>query len=87
MRGALKITFHDGSFEYFEVAPVGERADFAERLRSFLAAPNVTLLLPDELVVIPSGSIREISITRTALPEDQLADIPGVLAGAKRIVG
>lgn len=86
MRGALKITFHDGAFEYFEVAPVGERADFAERLRSFLAAPNVTLLLQDQLVVIPSGSIREISITRTAIKEDQLADIPGVLA-AKRIVG
>jgi len=50
------------------VAPVAERADFAERLRAFLAAPNVTLLLPDKLVVIPSGSIREFSITRTTIP-------------------
>jgi hypothetical protein len=76
LRGHLHTDGEAHSFDPFEVAPVAERADFAERLRAFLAAPNVTLLLPDKLVVIPSGSIREFSITRTTIPEDQLADIP-----------
>jgi len=89
MRGALKITFNDGSHEYFEVDPVGDRPAFVDNLKTFLASPNVTLILDNEFVIIPSTSIRQISITRagTSLNEAELDAIPGVLLGAKRIVG
>jgi hypothetical protein len=68
---------------------VGVNVDFTKTLRSFLAAPTVTLILENEVLILPSTSIREISITRTesALPLDELHEIPGVLVGAKRILG
>jgi hypothetical protein len=88
MRGALKITFHDGSHEFFEVDPIGSREDFVERFRAFLGAPNVSLVLENEILVIPGTSIREISITRSRdLPAKQLAELPGVLVGARRVLG
>jgi hypothetical protein len=88
MRGALKLTFNAGKTEYFEVDPVGVDIDFAKSLRAFLAAPTVTLILENEVLVLPSTSIREISITRSEseLPLAALHAIPGVLVGAKRIL-
>jgi hypothetical protein len=88
MRGALKITYNDGDHDYFEVDPVGDNPNFVENLKTFLASPNVTLILENEVVVIPSTSIRQISISRAGnLPFAELDAIPGVLLGAKRIVG
>jgi hypothetical protein len=88
MQGALKITYLDGNVEYFEVEPVGGQADMATRLKSFLASPNVSLFCGDELIVIPSTSIRSLSITRTGnLPEAELAAMPGVIMGARRVLG
>jgi hypothetical protein len=88
MQGALKITFMDGSDEYFEVEPIGGQADLVTRLKTFLASPNVTLFCGDEMIVIPSTSIRSLSITRSGdLPEAELAAIPGVIVGARRVVG
>ena len=89
MRGALKVTFIDGTVEYFEVDPVGGSGDFANNLKAFLANPHITLLLDDELVVIPSSSIRSISITRlTDQPGmEELFTMPGVMTSVKRIVG
>lgn len=90
MRGMLKITFMDGTIEYFDVDPVGDDPDMVQNLKTFLAAPDVTLFLDNELVVIPSTAIRTISITRSAttpLPTDELNHIPGVLVGVKRVVG
>lgn len=88
MRGALKITYNDGDHDYFEVDPVGDNPNFVENLKTFLASPNVTLILENEVVVIPSTSIRQISISRAGnLPLAELDAIPGVLLGAKRIVG
>ncbi len=89
MRGALKVTYIDGAVEYFEVDPVGGAPDFAENLKAFLANPHITLLLDEELVVIPSTSIRSISITRlTEQPDmDALLTMPGVLTSVKRVVG
>ena len=89
MRGALKVTYIDGAVEYFEVDPVGGTSDFADNLKAFLANPHITLILADELVVIPSTSIRSISITRlTDQPDmDKLFALPGVLTSVKRIVG
>ena len=89
MRGALKLTYIDGSEEYYEVDPVGDGPDIAGRLQTFLASPNITLFLADELVIIPSTSIRHISITREGSNEatEKLADIPGVLTGVTRIMG
>ena len=89
MRGALKVTYVDGAVEYFEVDPVGGSADFADNLKAFLANPHVTLLLDDELVVIPSSSIRSISITRLSEQPglEELFKMPGVLTSVKRIVG
>jgi hypothetical protein len=88
MQGALKITFMDGSEEYFEVEPVDGQADLVTRLKTFLASPNVTLFCGDEMIVIPSTSIRSLSITRAGdLPEAELATMPGVIVGARRVVG
>ena len=55
----------------------------------FLASPNLTLVLPNEILIIPSTSIRHISVTRSGatLPEEELDAIPGVFLGAKRILG
>jgi len=87
MKGALKITYNDGTDEFWEVAPVGGAADFVDDLRAFLASPNVTLITEREVVIIPSTSIRQIAISRTdELPEQELDAIPGVLVGAKHIV-
>ncbi len=89
MRGALKVTYVDGSDEFYEVDPVGDAPDLARNLREFLAQPSLTLVLPNEILVIPSSSIRHISVTRSSatLPEEELDTIPGVFLGAKRIVG
>ena len=89
MRGALKVTFIDGTAEYFEVDPVGGSSDFAANLKAFLANPHVTLMLDDELIVIPSTSIRSISITRLSDQPgmEELFAMPGVLTSVKRIVG
>jgi hypothetical protein len=88
MQGALKITFMDGKVEYYEVDPVGGEVDMAARLKRFLESPNLSIFCGDELIVIPSTSIRSLSITRTGdLPEAELADMPGVLVGARRVVG
>jgi len=89
MRGALKITYNDGTEEYYEVDPVGDAPNFVENLKTFLSSPHVTLVLDNELLVIPSTSIRQISISRSSaqLPLAELDAIPGVLIGAKRIVG
>ena len=89
MRGALKVTFIDGSAEYFEVDPVGGSMDFADNLKAFLSNPHITLLLDEELVVIPSTSIRSISITRLSEQQnlEKLFAIPGVLTSVKRIMG
>ena len=88
MRGALKLTYVDGTEEYYEVDPVGDNPRIAERLQAFLASPNVTLIMDGEILIIPSTSIRHISLTRSdaELPEDKLQEIPGVVVGAKRIV-
>jgi hypothetical protein len=89
MRGSLKITFMDGSHEYFEVDPVGGSDDLALNLENFLASPNVTLLLANEMLIYPSTGIRSISITRVehSVPDETLQSIPGVLLGVKRVVG
>ena len=90
MRGAVEITYNDGSQEYFEVDLAdAAQPNFAERLRAFIAAPTVTLVLQDQVMVIPSTSIRHVSITRAEGPIDRasLGEIPGVLFGARRIHG
>jgi len=89
MRGALKVTYIDGTEEYYEVDPVGDNPDFVKNLQIFLTAPNLTLVLSNEILIIPSTSIRHISVTRsgTALPEAELDAIPGVFLGANRIIG
>jgi len=89
MRGALKVTYIDGTEEYYEVDPVGDNPDFVKNLQTFLTSPNLTLVLANEILVIPSTSIRHISVTRsgTALPEAELDAIPGVFLGANRIIG
>jgi hypothetical protein len=89
MRGALVITYIDGSEDFFEVDPVGDNPDLADNLSAFLESPDVTLILDNEILVIPSTSIRHLSITRTntALPEERLSAIPGVLLGVKRVMG
>jgi hypothetical protein len=58
MRGALRITFTGGSEEYFEVDPIGAVPDFAARLDVFLSRPTIALVMDDEIVVVPSSSIR-----------------------------
>jgi hypothetical protein len=88
LQGALKITFTDGSVEYFEVEPVGGQANMAARLRAFLESPTISLFCGDELIVIPSTSIRSLSITRAGeLPVAELEAMPGVIVGARRVVG
>jgi len=89
MRGALKVTYIDGTEEYYEVDPVGDDPDVAKNLKTFLASPHLTLVLPNEILIIPSTSIRHISVTRSAatLPEAELDTIPGVFLGANRIIG
>jgi hypothetical protein len=88
MQGALKVTFMDGKCEYFEVDPVGGKVDMAARLKKFLESPNLSIFCGDELIVIPSTSIRSLSITRAGdLPEAELADMPGVIVGARRVMG
>jgi hypothetical protein len=88
MQGALKITYMDGSEEYYEVDPVAGKPDMAADLKNFLASPNVSLFCGDELIVIPSTSIRSLSITRVGdLPEAELEAIPGVILGARRVLG
>ena len=75
MRGALKVTFNDGKMEYFEVDPVGVDLDFVKTLREFVASPTVTLILANEVLVLPSTSIREISITRSGRCNDSTRTI------------
>jgi hypothetical protein len=60
-----------------------------DNLKAFLANPHITLLLDDELVIIPSTSIRSISITRLSDQSgmEDLFTMPGVLTSVKRIVG
>ena len=89
MRGSLKITYVDGTVEYFEVDPVGGSGDFVDNLKTFLANPHITLLLDDELVIIPSTSIRSLSITRLSDQPgmENLFAMPGVLTSVKRVVG
>jgi hypothetical protein len=89
MRGALKVTYIDGTEEYYEVDPIGDNPDLAENLKIFLTSPHLTLVLPNEILIVPSTSIRHISVTRsgTALPEAELDAIPGVFLGANRIIG
>ena len=90
MRGAVKITYLNGDEDFFEVdTQVGDDPNFVENLRAFLASKDVTLVLDNEVLIIPSTAIRQISISRsgTALPEDELRSMPGVVVGAKRIVG
>ena len=87
-KGALKVTYTDGSDEYFEIDLVGDNPNAATNLKRFLASPNVTLINDSEITIIPGTSIRSVTITRAgALPEDELAEIPGVIVGAKRVVG
>ena len=89
MRGALKITYNDGSEDYFEVDPVGDNPDAINNLKNFLASPDVTLIFDSEIVIIPATSIRQISISRSeaSLPDADFSGIPGVIIGATRIVG
>lgn len=88
MRGALKLTYTDGTEEFYEVDAVGDREDFVARLKQFLSSPNVTLITDSEILIIPSTSIRRISLTRAAeLPLAELEDMTGVLVGVKRVVG
>jgi hypothetical protein len=89
VRGALKVTYVDGTEEYYEVDPVGDNPELAENLKTFLTSPNLTLVLPNEILIIPSTSIRHIAVTRSdaALPEAELDAIPGVFLGATRIIG
>jgi hypothetical protein len=90
MRGALEITYMDGTEDFFEVDPVGEHPDIVENLKAFLASPDVPLILDNEIVIIPSTSMHhQISISRSgsSLPEAELEAILGVVVGAKRIVG
>lgn len=89
MRGALKVTYNDGTYDYFEVDPVGDDPDFAKEMEAFLESPDVVLVLDNEVLIIPSTSIRHLSITRaqSELDEKGLEAIPGVILGVKRIVG
>lgn len=89
MRGALRITFTDGTEEFYEVDPVGDIPDFVARFDAFLSRPTVTLVMDDEILVVPSSSIRHFSITRAEklVSMDALDTIPGVFVGAKRILG
>lgn len=89
MRGALRITYLDGREEFFEVDAAGEVDDFVQRLKAFLASPNVTIVLDDEFLIIPSTSIRQISITRAPGELDVigLEPIPGVMVNARRVLG
>jgi hypothetical protein len=88
MRGALKVTYNDGKEEFFEVDPVGDAPDFVANLDAFLSRPTITLVMDDEILVIPSSSIRHFTISRThaELPSEALDAIPGVLLGAKRMM-
>ena len=74
---------------YFEVDPVGDTPDAINNLKTFLASPDVTLIFESEIVIIPSTSIRQISISRSdsSPPDAEFAMIPGVIVGASRIVG
>ena len=65
MRGALKVTYTDGKEEFFEVDPVGNAPDFVANLDAFLSRPTITLVMDDEILVIPSASIRHFTISRT----------------------
>lgn len=69
--------------------PYQSKSDFVQDLKSFLESPDITLITETELIVIPSTSIRQIAITRSdgPIPEQELAAIPGVLVGVKRIFG
>jgi hypothetical protein len=89
MRGALKVTYTDGSHEFFEVDPAGDSPDFVEELKQFMDSPDLVLVLDNEFLIIPSTAIRHMSITRAdaPIPEEALADLSGVLVGAKRIIG
>ena len=89
MRRTLEITFHDGTEECFEIDAIGDAADFVERFDQFLSRPTVTLVMDDEILVIPSSSIRHDSITRASklVSTHALNAIPGALVGAKPIMG
>lgn len=89
MQGALRITYIDGREEYFEVDAIGNVDNFVQRLKAFLASPNVTIVLDDEFLIIPSTSIRQISITRAPGELDVvgLEPIPGVVLNARRVLG
>ena len=88
MQGALKITYTDGSEDYFEVDPVEGGPDIASNLKAFLESPNVTLFCSGEVIIIPSTSIRHLSITQVGnLPAGELESMPGVIVGARRVVG
>lgn len=89
MRGALKITYMNGDEEFFEVeTSVGDNPHVVENLEAFLASKDVTIVLENEILIIPSTAIRQISLSRSgaALPERQLRAIPGVVLGARRLV-
>jgi hypothetical protein len=89
MRGALKITYIDGKEDFFEVDSVGDNPNIVDNLKAFMESPDVTLILANEILIIPSTSIRHVSISRNGatLPEAELEAIPGVIVGATRIVG
>jgi len=90
MQGAIKITYMNGDEEFYAVdSAVGDDPNFVENLRSFLASKDVTIVLDNEVLIIPSTAIRQISISRSgaALPEEELRAMPGVVVGASRIVG
>lgn len=88
MRGLLKITYHDGTSEYFDVDPIGGSPNYVADMETFMNTPNVALVLEGEILIIPGTSIRQISVTRVEdLPEADLSTIPGILTGVKRVVG
>lgn len=88
MRGALKVTYMDGKEEFYEVDPTSS-PDLAQNLKAFLEAPNITLIFEHEVMVIPSTSVRHLTMSRTdgGIPEAELEAMPGVLVGVQRIVG
>lgn len=49
-----------------------------DHVKIFLTSPHLTLVLPNEILIIPSTSMRHISVTRSgaALPEAELDAIP-----------
>ena len=70
MRGALKVTYIDGTEEYYEVDPIGDNPDLAENLKIFLTSPHLTLVLPNEMHQYRNESKDEQLVMICAVPKE-----------------